>query len=523
MKAEARQAFATAPVIVVGVQSAIAALAVIFAYREVLPSLVLEWYEHENFSYGFLIPLIFAYLVWDKRAQLAQLATTSSPWGIASLGVALLLGFLGQIASEPFVSRVSFVLVLGSLVHLFWGWTAVRRLSFPLGYLFLIIPPPYPIVKAISYHLKMFDAWMAAILLPLAGVPIYRDAYLLHLPNVTLEVADICSGIASLFAMGALGILYAYYLPVNGPGKLMLLLGALFLPVIANLFRIFLVGASVYYYGPVMLRAFFHAFTGTFTFLLSLLMLLAWGEWIRRLEVFSGEGIKTRRFRNDAESTPHRPAVSRQAPWFSMPFIGVLGLVAATLLLSEWTRGAANQIALPDLEPIARRLGNSDAISDKPAEPYRDPYAETVVSRVYRSQQNDIELFVGYRARQFGIERLRSPKLVFPEGWEYASLGPVDIPLASGRSIDAIWVETRKGAARNLVLFWYQVRGSLLASDLSNRLELLRGLLFHGRTDGAVIRLSTPVRDPESLEQAKRRLLSFSASLQPELNRVLPN
>ena len=524
MKVEVQTNAIATPGIITTLQVILVVVLVVVAYRDVLPPLVLEWYEHENFSYGFLIPVIFGYLVWDGRDAVKSITKEWSPWGIFSVGLALLMGVFGQVMGEPFVSRISFVLVIGSLVHLFWGWPSVRCLAFPLAYLFLMVPPPYPIVKAVSYYLKMVDASVAEVLLRLAGVPIYRDAYFLHLPNITLEVADICSGIASLFAMAALGILYAHYLPITRAGKLAVFVGALILPILANLFRILLVGVSVHHYGPVMLRAFFHSFTGTFTFLLSLALLLGFGEWIRRRygsipqrEAHRLDGVQ------GAARDP-RADGQKLGSWFSFPFCSAVIILAVSVLLSGWSRGPVREGPLPDLALISQRLGAYEARDGKGQGAYRDPYAEAAVSRLYQASPNEaIELFVGYRSRQFGVERLRSPKLVFPEGWEYASTGAVKIPLAGGQTIDSIWLETRSGNARKLVVFWYQVRGLAFASDIGNRIELFRGLLSQGRTDGAVVRLASPVGDRETIEQAKHRVLEFSTSLHPELIRLLPN
>lgn len=523
MKVEVQTNTIATRAIIATLQVIIIAILVVVAYRDVLPPLVLEWYEHENFSYGFLIPVIFGYLVWDRRDALKSITKEWSPWGIFSVGLALLMGIVGQAMGEPFVSRVSFVLVIGSIVHLFWGWQSVRCLAFPLAYLFLMVPPPYPIVKAVSYHLKMFDASIAEVLLPLAGVPVYRDAYFLHLPNITLEVADVCSGIASLFAMVALGTLYAHYLPITRAGKLAVFVSALVLPILANLFRILLIGVSVYHYGPVMLRAFFHSFTGTFTFLLSLAMLLGFGEWIRRRYGFIPEREADRFDGVQGAAPDPRADGQKLGSWFSFPFCSAVIILAITLLISGWSHGPVREGPLPDLALISQRFGAYEARDDNGEGAYRDPYAEAAVSRLYQASPNEaIELFVGYRSRQFGVERLRSPKLVFPEGWEYASMGGVKIPLAGGQIIDSIWIETRKGNARKLVVFWYQVRGLSFASDIGNRIELLSGLLSQGRTDGAVIRLASPVSEAQTMDQAKRRLLEFSTSLHPELIRLLP-
>ncbi|HEY3167376.1 MAG TPA: exosortase/archaeosortase family protein, partial [Candidatus Binatia bacterium] len=239
-------------------------LAVLF-HASIVRPLVTEWYEHENFSYGFLIPFVFAYLVLQRWHMLQREKIAPAIWGTAFLTGSIAVGLIGNALGEPFLSRLSLVATVAALVHVIGGWRIFRLLAFPLAYLLLMVPPPYGIVKQMSFYLKMFDAVVATGALQLIGVPVYRDSYFLNLPGITLEVADVCSGIASLFAMVALGTVYVYFLPARMRAKLAVLASVLIFPLIANLIRIILVGASVYYYGPVMLKAFFHTFTGTFT------------------------------------------------------------------------------------------------------------------------------------------------------------------------------------------------------------------------------------------------------------------
>ena len=99
----------------------------------------------------------------------------------------------------------------------------------------------------------------------------------------------------------------------------------------------------------------------------------------------------------------------------------------------------------------------------------------------------------------------------------------IEIPLAGGDKIDAIGLLTKKNEEKMLVLFWYQIRGKAFSSDLRNRVELMKNLVLQGRSDGAVVRLATPVARFESLSQARARLVSFAINLYPELARVLPS
>ena len=499
-------------------QAAIMVTLCVAFYSPMVPPLVKEWYEHENFSYGFLIPFIFLYLLWEERETFRDPLIGPSPWGAISFLGALSIGLLGKALGEPFVLRISLVLTVASLVHVFWGWHCVKRLAFPLAYLFFMVPPPYVIVKEVSYYLKMSDAYIANLLAQAAGVPVYRDAYFLYLPSITLEVADVCSGIASLFAMLALGTIYVYYLPTRISMKFVVLIGAVFFPIIANLFRIFLVTVSVYYYGPIMLQAFFHHFTGTFTFLLSLFMFLSLGEIVRRKYPKSPPSI-----RHQEAGANKISAGQVQTRGLALPVLSVVLVVGLVSYLLDSPALSRGQKFPTELAKISSAVGSYRVVPGIQSDSYADPHAEKILSRLYESPNEEpIELFVGYSGRQFDENRLQSPKLVFPKGWEYASMEEITIPVTGRRPFKAVGLVTKKSDAKRFVLFWYAVRGQAFASDFRNRIELIRGLALHGRTDGAVIRLATPMGEFESVEKAKNRLVSFSMGLYPELVQVLP-
>ena len=490
------------------------ALALYF-YAPVMRTLVVEWYEHENFSYGFLIPFIFGYLVFQRRDQLLQQRIAPALWGVALLITSISVGLIAAALGEPFLSRLSLVATFAALVSVIAGGKIFRLVVFPLAYLLLMVPPPYVIVKQVSYYLKMFDAVVATEVLQLIGVPVHRDFYYLNLPNITLEVADVCSGIASLFAMVALGIIYIYFLPVRNGAKFGLMAGMVIFPVVANLIRIILVAASVYYYGPIMLEAFFHQFTGTFTFLLSVVMLLVVGEWLRRCYPTAAQVNEL--------AIPGDGGTKLGDKILSVP------ILLAALVLSGGLY-VSHAITRPDLRrfqgelEIPKELGEFTTVSVNWVDPYTDENAEKSLSRVYQSPKfPPIEAFIGYRHSQHGVERLRSPKLVFPRGWEYAAMNRIEMKgNDAGWKIDAIWLLTKKNNLQRLVVFWYQLPDKAFSNDLLFRWEIVRRWMIHGRTDAAVVRLATDLDSSDSVELALQRLIAFSQQITPFVRVLVP-
>ena len=494
-------------------------------YAPLLPELVRDWYEHENYSYGFLIPFIFLYLLWQKREAFRNLPGNASPWGALSLLSAVAIGLIGNVIGDSFTMRLSMVLALGGLVHLFLGKHYFKTVIFPLAYLLLMVPPPYLIVKEVSYYLRFFDAVLATLALQGIGIPVYQDSYFLHLPNITLEVADVCSGISSVFVMFAIGTFYTYFLPIRPSSKVLVMIGAIFFSVLANLFRIILISVSVYYYGPAILRSFIHQFTGTFTFLFAFVMLIALGEFLRRRSSWTVPK-PTLRQNNEANVDGLKvPGQSGSPPRLLAPsFLCALTILAFTFYLGNSLESKQTVALQKDLQALPAQLGPYffTANGNWP-DPYQDLNAESAVSRIYGGPgKEQVELYIGYRSSQQVQKRLHSPKMHFPKGWNYVAVDPAQIEIPGIEPIKANWMVTQKGDTKRLVLYWYQARGQSFAGEISNRFAEVKSLILSGRTEGAVVWIATPVLDYENLKRAKERIEDFSGYVYPKLVEILP-
>jgi exosortase len=186
-------------------QSGILMVLFIWIFAPAIPVLYNDWFVFKQFSHGLLVPFISGFMFWRARERLQATPVSSSAWGAFLVLPALGLALVGKAIGDTFTERVGMVLCLSGLVWLLFGWQMFKRLSFPLGYLLLMIPLPYVIVNEVAFKLRTIDAALAAPVLRLLGVPVYQDNYFLHLPDVTLEVADLCSGISSVFSLFALG------------------------------------------------------------------------------------------------------------------------------------------------------------------------------------------------------------------------------------------------------------------------------------------------------------------------------
>ncbi len=167
----------------------------------------------------------------------------------------LLAGVLG---AELFLSRISLLLLIAGLVVFFRGWHSFRPFFFPWAFLFLMIPIPEIVFGQITFPLQILASKVAALLLPLLGVPVLREGNIINLPAMPLEVVEACSGIRSLLSLVTLAIIYGYLVETRTWARVTLALASIPIAVAANSLRIVGTGLLVQYWDPDKAEGFFH-------------------------------------------------------------------------------------------------------------------------------------------------------------------------------------------------------------------------------------------------------------------------
>jgi len=146
-------------------------LVVAAVYAPVLAQLAGDWIHDPNYSHGFLVPVISGFLLWRSRKQFQALPRAPLNAGlIGILGSALLL-IVGVAGAEVFTQRVSFVLLLASLVLFFAGRAWFKKAAFPLAFLLLAIPLPYLVYYSLTAPMQALAAHAAVTGLGWVGVP----------------------------------------------------------------------------------------------------------------------------------------------------------------------------------------------------------------------------------------------------------------------------------------------------------------------------------------------------------------
>jgi len=244
-----------------------------FLYRRVIAKLVYDWMNDGNYSHGFLIVPIAAYLVWERRTRLTAEPIKPSAFGLVILGGSLATLGAGILGAELFLSRVSMIGVVAGVVLFTMGWRALRRLAFPIAFLLLMIPIPAIIFNQIAFPLQLLASKAAEFTLSGLGIPVLREGNVIVLANTSLEVAEACSGIRSLISLVTLAIVYGYFTDKRVWARLVLALAAVPVAVFANGVRVAGTGVAAHYYGPAAAEGFFHTVSGWTLFVVAFVML----------------------------------------------------------------------------------------------------------------------------------------------------------------------------------------------------------------------------------------------------------
>lgn len=253
----------------------IAALGVLIAwlYFPIMFRLAKQCWHDPNCSHGFLVPIFSGFVLWRERSRLIPLAARPSPWGLPLLIFSVCLLVVGVLGAELFSSRVSFLLLVASLIIYLLGWEHFRVALFPLAFLSLMIPLPEIFLSQITFPLQILASKFAAALLPLMGVPVLREGNVITIPVMPLDVAEACSGIRSLLSLITLAIIYGYFFESRKWIRLLLAVAAIPIAVLANGMRVVGTGLLAQYWDPHKAEGFYHTFSGLFIFLLSLALL----------------------------------------------------------------------------------------------------------------------------------------------------------------------------------------------------------------------------------------------------------
>jgi exosortase len=248
-------------------------LGLIAAHLQVLRS-VLEFSKADSAaSHLVLIPFVSLGLVVQARAEIFSSVHFEWRRGLAVVGVgvgwmltALWYPPLGTLSS----SVAAFVALWIGGFLLFYGAEAFRAAAFPLFFLIFMVPIPAVLVDGAVRALTIGSSEAVAGLFTLTGTPYHRAGFVFSLPNLTIEIADACSGIRSTIALMVTSLLAGHLYLRRGWSRALLLGTVLPVTLLKNAIRIVTLSLLTIHVDPMFLHGRLHHDGGVLFFLLAL-------------------------------------------------------------------------------------------------------------------------------------------------------------------------------------------------------------------------------------------------------------
>ncbi len=510
------------------VLAAAAALATAFA-----PSLALvldAWLTSEEYSHGLLMPVVGAYLLWQRWPALAKMPPAGTYKGFVPLACAVALAAIGVLAATQALTQYACLLALLALIYTALGPVWLRALLFPIALLALAIPLPAFIYNSLSLTLQLWSSALGVIFIRMIGITVFLDGNVIDLGALKLQVAEACNGLRYLFPMIALSVLMAYLYQAALWKRAILVLAALPIAVLMNGLRIAMIGYLVEHHGPSMAEGFVHdlqgwgMFMASFGFLIALVLVLerCTGNWRGFTQVLGVPAWSPAVGRGAAAQSGVRAAKRSHAP--ALLAVVLLGSAAvATTMLPNRTELIPQRAAFSE---FSKQIGPWTGIGQRIDAPFLRALklSDYLLMDFHRNDNtlasavSPVSLYVAWYDSQRQGQAAHSPRSCLPgDGWEITALHTIELPSIGGVNRAVI----SKGEQSQLVYYWFEQRGRVVANEYAVKWWLFVDSLLRNRSDGALVRVTTTLGPGEPAAAADARMQSFLREAEPAMQPYL--
>jgi len=230
-------------------------------------TLMVTWWQNEEYSHGYMIPFVALFLLWQRINLLPGTAANGSWWGTVMLAVGLLCFFLGELSALYTLIQYGFFLSLVGIALAFFGRRSMRLVWAAFFYLIFMIPLPNFLYFNLSSQLQLISSVLGVAVIRLFDISVHLEGNVIDLGSMQLQVAEACSGLRYLFPLMSFGFLIGYL--YRGPHwqRALIFLSTIPITVLMNSFRIGVIGITVDKWGIAMAQGFLHDFEGWIVFM----------------------------------------------------------------------------------------------------------------------------------------------------------------------------------------------------------------------------------------------------------------
>ncbi len=475
----------------------------------------------QDFDYIYLAPVVLSYLIWDRKADLARAIKKPSFWGLIPFSFGIILFWLGELAGEFYTQFVAFILMAAGAVWAIFGDQVFRYLRFTFVTSLFFLPFPNFITQLTTQKLQLISSALGVAMLRLLGRSVYREGNVIDLGYHKLQVVEACSGLRYLFALLILGLLMGYIMRLRTWKRLVLVVAAIPIAVLSNAIRIMATAILMEHFGPDAIEGIMHDFEGFLIFGVAFLCMYLLS---RILNLISRERPEPKK----PEDPGEQAASSGKG---SNPFLAYSLLAVMVLLMgaSCYTYSFVNfREAVPTSRPLEEfpsRIGDYSGQKALLEQKFLNSLHLTsyIMADYVGPERIPINFYVAYYESQRKGESIHTPATCLRgAGWVFTKGGAKTVDIPGIGKIHVREALLKKGSQSQLVYYWFQKGERTIDNVWALKWYVFWDALTRQRTDGALVRIITPVPHDESIEKAEKRLDRFLQAAIPELYRFLP-
>jgi exosortase D (VPLPA-CTERM-specific) len=488
--------------------------ALIFYWPGII-SLLAAWNRPE-YSHGYIIPII-AVVIALKRyvSPLGTAVPASSKIAFIVIALAILLGVFGRMSGIADIVTYGLLLIIAGLGILLLGFRPAFRLWPAWVYLAFMLPLPNFIYWPLSIKLQFLSSRIGVFFIKLLGVPVFLEGNIIDLGTYQLQVAEACSGLRYLFPLMSFGFLFATL--YRGPNwqKCLIFLSTLPITIFMNSARIGIIGFLVDRYGIKQAEGFLHLFEGWVIFavcILLLFLLAIFFQWVTGSRKPMSEALDL----NLQGLSTKLKSVSQVT--YSGSLVLALSLFVFAILLSNTLlnrvsihpqRNSFDQFPMEMAGWTGKRAYLDFEMERVLA---ADDYLQVDFKDPLGPNHNPVNFLVSYYQSQTEGSGIHSPEVCIPAGgWEVSKWEQVSLRLAVLKGVD---LEVNRAIIQNernrqLVYYWFEQRGRRMTNDYVAKGYTVWDSVTRGRSDGALIRVITPIDENGNIQDAEERLNRF--------------
>ncbi len=248
--------------------------ALLWAYWATLSDVAERWYIDPQYSHGFIVPFFSLYLLWRRRGDL--LASDFQPrwWGVGVVLLGAAMRMLSHFLYQPWLDTASLLVCLAGVAATFGGRRGLLWSGVAILYLSFMLPLPYRLQTALGGSLQRIATGISTYSLQTVGVPAVSEGNVILLTNTKLGVVEACNGLSMMITFFALSTAAAILTRPSLIEKVVIVLSALPISVVANVARITITGVLFEASQDKWARNAFHDCAGLIMMPLAILLII---------------------------------------------------------------------------------------------------------------------------------------------------------------------------------------------------------------------------------------------------------